>query len=226
MKKLLILFLLSISLSAFADSHLDFYLSDFCYQQPNVQERFEDGFLPIYPSFGEDYEHFWSQGTYYFPNEELGITDTSICVYKNAYGQYESKGELKNGKKNGTWTYWYVDGKKWFEFNFKNGKREGKSIHWDIYGNKSNEMNFKDDFHDGKFMSWWLNGAKMFVHSFKNGRRDGMQTHWYKNGQKKTEFSWKNGKIDGVSTLWNEKGEITSERTYKNHICISGDCPD
>ena len=64
MKKLLILLLLSTSFSASADSHLDFELSDFCYKQPGVQDR---------------------QGVLYFPNEEKGISDTSICVYKDAY---------------------------------------------------------------------------------------------------------------------------------------------
>ena len=66
MKKLLIL-LFSTSFSTFAGSQLDFTLSDFCYQQPNVQDR---------------------GGVYYFPNEEVGITDSSLCVYKDLYGQY------------------------------------------------------------------------------------------------------------------------------------------
>ena len=76
MKRLLLTLLLTSSFSTFADSHLDFTLSDFCYLQPGIQDR---------------------GGVYYFPNEEMGITATSICVYKDAYGQYASKGELKNG---------------------------------------------------------------------------------------------------------------------------------
>jgi len=61
MKKLLILLLLSTSFSTFANSHLDFSLSDFCYMMPKVQDR---------------------GGVYYFPNEEVGITAGSLCVYK------------------------------------------------------------------------------------------------------------------------------------------------
>ena len=83
MNKLLALLLLSVNLSTFADSHLDLTLSDFCYQHPGVQDR---------------------DGIYYLPNKEAGITATSICVYKDAYGQYESKGKLKNGKFDGKWT--------------------------------------------------------------------------------------------------------------------------
>ena len=76
MKKLLLLLILSTSLSTFAEEYfdvvkylemqkLDFTLSDFCYLQPDVQERFKDGNL--------------YSGTYYFPNQETGITATSIC---------------------------------------------------------------------------------------------------------------------------------------------------
>ena len=90
MKKLLILLLLSTSLSTFADLvDVDISLSDFCYQQPGVQDR---------------------EGVYYFPNEEVGITATNICVYANAHGQYALKGELINGKKDGKWTNWYKNG--------------------------------------------------------------------------------------------------------------------
>ena len=78
MKKLLLLLLLSTSFPTFANKvfniddyvdyvDLDFTLSDFCYLQPNVQDR---------------------GGVYYFPNEEVGITDSSLCVYKDLYGQY------------------------------------------------------------------------------------------------------------------------------------------
>ena len=69
MKKLLVLLLLSISLSTFADSDLDFTLSDFCHEQPGVQER---------------------NGVFYFPNEEVGITATSICVFKDTFGHFHT----------------------------------------------------------------------------------------------------------------------------------------
>ena len=80
---------------------MDFTLSDFCYQQPNVQDR---------------------GGVYYFPNEEVGITATSLCVYKDEYGQYASKGELINGRKDGKWTRWDKNGQIQAVWNYKDGK--------------------------------------------------------------------------------------------------------
>jgi len=103
MKKLLLLLLLSTNLSTFADGHhlMDFTLSDFCYTQPNVQYR---------------------DGVYYFPNQSVGITDTSICVYKDAYGQYSSKGNIVKGYFDGHWKGWTRNGEMWLETYYINRK--------------------------------------------------------------------------------------------------------
>ena len=83
MKKLLSVLILAINSHAFAE--IDFSLSDFCYEQPNVQNR---------------------NGAYYLPNQNVGITNVSNCIYKNSNGQYKSKGRLLDGLKDGIWTYW------------------------------------------------------------------------------------------------------------------------
>ena len=100
MKKLLLFILVLINTSSFSNSYssfLDFSLSDFCNLQDGVQER--------------DY-------VFYFPNEEEGITATSICVYKDQYGQYYSQGNLKNGKRDGKWIWYFENGKKDVEENY------------------------------------------------------------------------------------------------------------
>ena len=158
---------------------MDFTLSDFCYKQPGVQER---------------------GGIYYFPNKEVGITATSICVYKDAYGQYESKGKLKNGKRDGKWTIWIENGHKFREFNFKDGKQ------------------------DGKFTQWRENGQKWKVRNYIDDKKDGKWTSWYENGQKWTEFYFKNDKQEGLYIYWHENGQIEAEAIYKDGECISGDC--
>ena len=109
MKKLLILVLLLTSFSAFADSHLDFTLSDFCYKQPNVQKRAD---------------------VYYFPNNKVGISAKSTCVYKDEYGQFSSQGRLKNGVRNGKWIFWYKNGVMDQEQFWVNGVKQGLFTFW------------------------------------------------------------------------------------------------
>jgi len=149
MKKLTILLLLSTSLPTFAGSQLDFTLSDFCYQQPNVQDR---------------------GGVYYFPNKEVGITKSSLCVFKDAYGQYASKGKLIDGKKDGKWTWWYENGQYQSITEFKEGKREGKSVFWYKSSQKNYEANYKDNKLNGKFTQWYENGQTSEESNYKNGK--------------------------------------------------------
>ena len=125
MKKLILLLLLSFGFigSGVAGSQLDFTLSDFCYQQPNVQDR---------------------GGVYYFPNEEVGITASSLCVYKDLYGQYMSKVNLKNGRFDGKFIRWWENGQKHQEKNYNDGKKDGKWIEWGITGKIIRESKWKD----------------------------------------------------------------------------------
>ena len=133
MKKLLLLLLLTSSFTTFAHSHLDFTLSEFCIEQPNVQHR----------------------GTgYYFANEEVGITATSICYYKNAYGQIESKENYINGIRVGKYSEWYKNGQIAMEGYIVNGKQDRKLTRWRENSNKWVEVNYKiGDLH-GKHSSW------------------------------------------------------------------------
>ena len=221
MKKLLTLLLLSTSLPTFADSHLDFTLSDFCYQQPDVQNR---------------------GGVYYFANEEVGITANSICVYKDSYGQYQSKGRLKNGKYDGKVNYWYEDGQIKTERIYKDGKLVSQTDY--LYyenGQEFAELNYKDGKKDGKWTFWYKNGRKdeesyykdgdlvnetIFKYnyltgqitgqSYKDGKKDGKWTKWYKDGEKKYEKNYKDGKKDGKWTEWDENGQIKSVVNYKD----------
>jgi len=222
MKKLLLLLLLSLNLSAFADSHLDFSLSDFCYQQPGVQDR---------------------DGVFYFPNDEVGITSNSLCVYKDAYGQYESKGELIEGKFNGNWIWWNTNGEKSKEHYFINGESVSvicieDYLHFEFERNEiyyltdepftgrnmckheNGEISMEGNVINGKQEGRWVvrykNGQLFLEINFNNGKRDGKQTGWFENGQKGGEENYKDGKLDGKRTEWYENGQIDTERNYKD----------
>ena len=165
-------------------------------------------------------------GIYYFPNEEVGITANSVCVYKDAYGRYQSKGKLINGKKDGKWTWWYEDGKwTWLwnandqlksEGSYISGKLDGKSTRWHENGQKELEGNYKDGREDGKWTTWHSNGQIKSETNYKDGKLDGKWTGWYRNGQIKSEINYKDGKQDGKWTGWYENGQIAYEANYIN----------
>ena len=177
MKKLLLLLLLSASFSSIANSHLDFTQSNFCYQQPNVQDR--SGVSGMYLNNSYHVKH---NGIYYFPNAEEGISSMSLCVFKDEFGQYESKGNLKKGIKIGMWTHWYSNGQKWVEANWKDGKKDGQWIVWSSIGLKLYEENWKDNEKDGRWKWWYHNGQIELEGNFKNGKAIDKWTWWESDG--------------------------------------------
>ena len=223
MNKLLLLFLLSTSLSTFANQvfniddyiDLDFSLSDFCFKQPGVQDR---------------------QGVLYFPNEEKGISDTSICVYKDAYGQNESKGDLVDGLKNGEWKEWsqngelleekfYIDGVTGtfacLDFSLNEIALNGEPFTGlNICKYENGQMmlsgNVIDGKKEGRFTMFYENGQKVTELYFINGKQDGTATSWHNNGQKAQVANYKNGEEDGKFIRWYENGQKMSERTIKD----------
>jgi len=126
LKTLLLTLLLTTSFSTLADSHLDFTLSAFCYKQPNVQDR---------------------GGVYYFPNKEIGITKSSLCIYKDSYGQYASKGKLIDGKKDGKWTYWHKNGQEYMKGNYIRNNEDGQ---WTYRQNENNNVIEESNFNNGR----------------------------------------------------------------------------
>ena len=66
-------------------------------------------------------------------------------------------GNLRNGKKEGNWTWWYDIGQMKFDKTFKEGKENGLFTSWYENGQKSYEGTFKD----GEQQDYTLLGIKM-----------------------------------------------------------------
>ena len=58
-------------------------------------------------------------GLVYLPNQEEPFTGKNLCKYEN--GQNKVKGNYKDGKPDGKWTWWYENGQKKEESNYKYG---------------------------------------------------------------------------------------------------------
>jgi hypothetical protein len=176
-KRLLLIFFLMLSNNSYGGSFIDFSLSDFCYQQPGVQDR---------------------GGVYYFPNEEEGITDSSLCVYKDLYGQYMDKVDLVNGKFHGQFIRWWENGQKHQEKNYINGKL------------------------DGKWTDWWADGRVFFEKNYKDGNLVSETNYMYHdNLQIKSIINSKGNNLDGKTTLWGENGQIQLESIFKDGELIT-----
>jgi len=206
-----------LSFNSYGGSFIDFSLSDFCYQQPDVQDR---------------------GGVYYFPNESVGITASSLCVYKDLYGQYMSKVELLNGQFDGKFIRWWENGGKHQEKNYKDGKLDGKWTETWSGGRVMFERNYTDGNLDTETtFSYYDNGQIETKYNYKDTHLDGEQTVWYKNGQIRLQYNatglgkvtgwyengqiksdgiFNDGKLDGKETSWYENGQMRGESNYKD----------
>ena len=80
-------------------------------------------------------------GILYLPNKTKPFTGNNLCKW---FGQRKLKGKVKDGKRDGKWTWWYLNGQIWTETNYKDGKKDGKWTIWHENGQIWIEANYKD----------------------------------------------------------------------------------
>lgn len=104
-------------------------------QQKVIEETYPDGSpkrVCIYKGKGENREMI--RETTYYENKQM-----------------QMDGEYKDGKRNGLWISWYMNGNKWSEGSFKNGKSDGKRVTYFENGKVRYEGEYKNDLRTGKW---------------------------------------------------------------------------
>ncbi|MDA7441076.1 hypothetical protein N8823_04500, partial [Candidatus Pseudothioglobus singularis] len=161
---LIILVLFTGNFSTFADDHLNLLSEEFCYESPKVQVI---------------------DGQYYFFNQELPYSGENLCVYSKS-GQYHSKGQILNGKREGWWSLWLdnVAGV-WRKEKYEDGNlaRETHFTYFDS-GQQKSEVSYKKSKANGNWFFWNENGGALKKEQYENGNLV-KETHftYFNNGQ-------------------------------------------
>jgi len=127
-----------------------------------------------------------------------GLENGAMIEYSDT-GTVISKGEYVDGLEEGPWTYQLGDIK--VEGSYKEGKRTGTWKYWYDNGNLNFEGSYLDDNADGKHIYYWDNGKVKEEGNYIMGKREG---EWFKYNYDGTLFLttlYKNGieiKYDGV----------------------------
>ena len=81
-------------------------------------------------------------------------------VFEKKYpnGNVSLRGEMRSGKREGTWFSYYQDGQPMSQSEYVNGIRSGKSITWYSNGQKRFEGAYTDDKQTGVWKYWEENG--------------------------------------------------------------------
>ena len=95
-------------------------------------------------------------GVFYTKDTNKPYSGQVFSLYKD--GKNKGEGSLKDGEKDGLWTYWYESGQKESERTYKDGEKDGLSIGWYENGQKELEITYKN----GKLISrkdWNYDGS-------------------------------------------------------------------
>jgi|TARA_B110000902_G_scaffold125559_1_gene146538 antitoxin component YwqK of YwqJK toxin-antitoxin module len=132
------------------------------------------------------------QGIQYEVNSQTPFTGIVVDYYEN--GQLSSKGNYKDGKKDGLWEYFDENGQLRFKSNYKDGKEDGLQESYYENGQLWTKVNGKDGKEDGLYEKYHENGQLRIKGNLKDGKLDGLTERYDENGQLKDKICFKNGK--------------------------------
>lgn len=118
----------------------------------------------------------------------------------------------------GTWTAWYVNGRKGREVRYSAGKYHGPFVAYHDSGSKSYRQHFQKGVVDGPDEGWHRDGSKSYSGRYRDGKQEGTWTHWYPDGTKQSEVSFEAGKYHGRVARWAENGTMRHEQHYRRGV--------
>ncbi|MEI6489046.1 MAG: hypothetical protein WCP52_08795 [Bacteroidota bacterium] len=83
-------------------------------------------------------------------------------------GMIRIKGMMKNGKRDGLWRSWYVNGVPWSETTFKDGVKTGPTSTWYPNNRKRYDGFYVDDKEAGKWTYWDEKGKELSSKIYEN----------------------------------------------------------
>ena len=112
--------------------------------------------------------------------------------FYNQDGVLKTKGSMIGKNREGTWTYYYTNGKVFSEEIYKEGKLTDMLKNYYANGNTTEET------------------------QYRNGLKDGLSKIFSENGKLLEEVNYIEGKKNGPAKYYNLKGQLQETGTYKN----------
>ena len=97
-------------------------------------------------------------------------------------GRLKQFGKYVLGKKEGTWLSWYANGAPRDSANYIHGLRSGISMSWYKDGNSMDSVNMNEDGF-GTFVSWFDNGFPASAGRYQHFLKSGKWVYYHRNGK-------------------------------------------
>ncbi len=167
-----------------------------------------------------------AQSFYIFEGDTINVSDEnndkqgSWIVFKNKTSQKLHEGSYLQGKKEGIWKSFYLNGNVKSEITYIQGEKSGEAKIFYENGNIAEEGTWIVDKWVGKYTSYYQNGKLSYLWNYDNsGTRSGYQQYFYENGNIKIEGEWEDGKEKGVIKEYYEMGALRIERSFSLGEC-------
>lgn len=125
-----------------------------------------------------------------------------MCPEENYYPVKSFNGEFKNGRREGKWIFYYLDGKLKEEREYKNGSKNGLCKKYSKEGKIDKITSYKDGIKNGKYKEFDSNEKLCLEGVYLNGKKEGL---------------WKNYK---TSEFLLYKNDILIHRNSKNFFQV------
>ncbi|MFT3822784.1 MAG: hypothetical protein QM731_02645 [Chitinophagaceae bacterium] len=136
-----------------------------------------------------------------------------------AAGNKKSEGLFnEKGGREGTFSYYYFDGRLKAKESFLNGKQEGESIYYYDNGVVSSRGTYKNGETEGQYIIYYRSGATKSIEIYSKGKLNGLKKTFYESGGIQSEENYADGKKNGVVRSYYADGKIGSEGNYTNDL--------
>lgn len=146
---------------------------------------------------------------------------TTACIHEETTyypdGATQSIIQYKGKKEHGRTTYFYhkpntVE----IEIDMKNGKRNGEFRRYFINGLLDTYCVYVNDSIEGLEVMHTANGCKSQEYTYVHGRKNGPHKAYHIDGSIKIEGGFKNDMFDGPWTYYDERGVVVGEGVFEN----------
>ncbi|MEL7220023.1 MAG: hypothetical protein AAGJ93_01820 [Bacteroidota bacterium] len=155
--------------------------------------------------------------------EDIPGSDAQTGFLKDAAGKVLERGGVRNGKKNGAWTYY--SGESEFPvkvITFVDDVYNGIYLEFNGRGQAELMATYRNNKLHGPWGKYRF-GRPEITANYVNGKRDGVLREYdYKNGKLKKEVSYKEDVIDGLMRDYDEEGNVMVEYIYRDGEKVSG----
>lgn len=164
------------------------------------------------------------------PAPDLDLTQYQIEAFNNGISiatkldeqkRVIERGVLKNGKRNGSWTEYYVSGNPKVVTSYVDGQRNGMIIEYDKNARTTKIANFVNNEFNGRYREF-VSYIPVRDSYFKNGKFHGLHKEYNEQGKLFKDVMFDNGVQNGPMNFYNDGGVITASFMYKDGEKVDG----